>query len=505
MRMRLTVVLTTVRHLARWGHVCAAGCLGAVVTAGSVAIPPASGAAAAGSKPRGAIVQLGGKPGCVYEPASKRLRGKCAEAVALSAPRSVAVSPDGRNVYVGSTGSDSVAAFSRSRSDGTLVPLQGRDACVAADSHGKRCSVGRLLINVSSVLVSRDGRNVYALASGRGVAVFRRDRASGALVQLSGPDGCVGDQASDAACRVGVAMDDAQAVALSPDGRNVYVASPTTDSVAVFTRNPATGALHQPSGEAACIAEPPADEETGQLLPCGQARGLSEPSAIGVSADGRNVYVGGSETLAVFARDPRTGALRQLDGDGGCFSSPLRADLIPCTAANGLGQATQVLAAPDGSQVFVSAYPIVTDAGLDNGVAVFRRSRANGDLTQPEGNQGCLSDLGDPCMTARGLNTDPKLPFNSNNLALSPDGRSLYLTTIASGKASGTISVFDRGGGRLTQLPGRDGCVGSAADGCAPARAIQGVSAAVVSPDGRNVYATSYWDSAVAVFSRTTS
>ena len=44
------------------------------------------------------------------------------------------------------------------------------------------------------------------------------------------------------------------AVAISPDGKNVYVASSRSDAIAVFRRNARTGRLAQRSGAAGCIA-----------------------------------------------------------------------------------------------------------------------------------------------------------------------------------------------------------------------------------------------------------
>ncbi len=361
---------------------------------------------------------------------------------------------------------------------------------------------GNALFNVSSLVMSADGRNVYALAPKYGVAVLRRDPGSGTLSQLKGMAGCVGTQPS---CAVATAMDDPEAIALSPEGRNLYVVSTSSDSVAAFARDPSTGALRQLAGAQGCVAEPSGDEETGTPLACVQVRALQQPSALAVSPDGRNVYVGGYEEVAVFARDPASGALSQDGKPSACLSSPVLSDLIPCTPANALGESTQVTVSPSGDSVLVSAYPVVTEAGIDNAVALLQRNPNSGELTQAADAAGCVSDLGGACVKARGLKTDTTLPFDSNNLAISPDSRSVYLTTIASGAASGTISVFTRSTTRrLTQLAGTFGCAGVRADGCAPARAIQGVSSAAVSPDGRNLYATSYWDDAVAVFSRAT-
>ena len=45
-----------------------------------------------------------------------------------------------------------------------------------------------------------------------------------------------------------------RAIAVSPDGRHVYVASSKSDAIAIFARDPQTGALAQAEGKGGCIA-----------------------------------------------------------------------------------------------------------------------------------------------------------------------------------------------------------------------------------------------------------
>jgi DNA-binding beta-propeller fold protein YncE len=69
-----------------------------------------------------------------------------------------------------------VAAFARDRRTGALTQLPGTDACVSEDGAGGACADGVGLIVADSVAVSRDGRNVYVASEGNAVAVFARDR-----------------------------------------------------------------------------------------------------------------------------------------------------------------------------------------------------------------------------------------------------------------------------------------------------------------------------------------
>ncbi|MDX6493396.1 MAG: hypothetical protein QOH02_1331, partial [Gaiellaceae bacterium] len=305
------------------------------------------GTAGGASRPRGALLQLGKKRGCVYSPSTAGTQGSslarlCARGVALETPLSVAVSPDGRNVYVAAAGADAVSAFSRAPKDGGLQQLQGANACVTSDSADGRCKHGRALSGVSALVLSRDGRSVYALAPHIGVAVLARNSKSGALAQLPGTNGCVGDADTEGDCVVVPAMDDPSGVAISPDGRNVYVTSASTNSVAVFARDAKSGRLTQLPGEAGCMFEPSSDpQDAGPPQACRNAVALQAPAATTVSADGKNVYVAGEDMVAVFARNSSDGSLAQLPGSSGCVASadlinPDLPDALPCVAARSL-------------------------------------------------------------------------------------------------------------------------------------------------------------------------
>jgi DNA-binding beta-propeller fold protein YncE len=88
-----------------------------------------------------------------------------------------------------------------------------------------------------SVAVSPDGRNVYAASQASdSVSVYAFDPATGTLSQLPGTSGCVSEDGTDGAggtCANGKALEIANAVAVSPDGKNVYVGAAGTDGLAV--------------------------------------------------------------------------------------------------------------------------------------------------------------------------------------------------------------------------------------------------------------------------------
>jgi DNA-binding beta-propeller fold protein YncE len=472
--------------------------------------------AGAASAPAGALSQLVGMAGCVYEPppadaGPSALQGVCAPGRALVAPSAVVVSPDGGSVYVAAAGEDAVAVFARDAGSGVLRQLPGARGCVAEDTDSG-CAAAHPLFGVDVLAVSPDGRNLYA-ASENGVVVFSRQAGSGEIRQLAAPVGCL-TGGGDGACTTAVGMDAPTGLAISPDGGSVYVASSGGGSVAVFSRNSATGALSQLAGAAACVAPEAADPggvDDNATSPCTAVVGLNSPPAksgeqtsVAVSPDGKSVYVASYEAVAVFSRSA-SGALSQAGAPAGCVATRDAIDEgLDCAEARGLGFGTGIVVAPDGQTVAVSSSPILTaDFLVDSGVAVFRRNPATGSLGQSAGAGGCVTDLGAPlgCSHGRGLGTDPNAEYSPNAVALGADGKTLYVATVrGSGDETGTISTFALGAsGTLTQLPGRFGCLGPPGGGCESVRGMTGSAAVAVSRDGRNVYAAGYSSDSIVV------
>lgn len=200
----------------------------------------------------GTLTQKAGTAGCISDTGSG---GACADGVALSFPRFVAVSPDGTSVYVVSSGSDAVAVFDRAF-NGFLSQKAGSAGCVSQD--GKfGCGSGRVLDSPNSLAVSPDGTSVYVTSSLDVVEVFDR-AANGALTQRAGTEACIQEEGLFG-CADGKALDRTSSVAVSPDGASVYVTGmfdsliPDDGAVAVFDRA-ANGALTQKAGTAGCIS-----------------------------------------------------------------------------------------------------------------------------------------------------------------------------------------------------------------------------------------------------------
>jgi DNA-binding beta-propeller fold protein YncE len=104
---------------------------------------------------------------------------------------------------------------------------------------------------VRSVTISPDGASAYAASfSSNAVAIFDRNPTTGALTQKPGTAGCISETGTAGACVDGTALDGAVSVTVSPDGTSAYVASLGGDAVAIFDRDtpPQTTIDSGPSG-----------------------------------------------------------------------------------------------------------------------------------------------------------------------------------------------------------------------------------------------------------------
>jgi DNA-binding beta-propeller fold protein YncE len=345
--------------------------------------------------------------GCVKDALESDL-GLCNSGYPLPNPRSMAISPDGKWAYVVSALSESppwrnVAIFNRDPTTGLLIPTGFVPTGVAATGAG-------------SITLSPDGENVYIASSyfeisageersvSEAVSEFKRDAVSGELGSLN----CISERGLNGICEDGVALEGATSVAVSPDGKHVYVASRISNAIAYFSRDTSTGEL-----TAAGVASPAA---------------LSGPRSVTVSPDGKNLYAAADtgDAVVVFDRNAVSGALTQKALPAGCIS---QTGAGSCTDGEGLNGPNSVTVSPDGESVYVGS--LVSDA-----VALFERDTATGALAQKPGKAGCISSngaLAAVCETGIGLN-------GIRSLIVSPDGKSLYTAATV----DGTVAIFDR-------------------------------------------------------------
>jgi DNA-binding beta-propeller fold protein YncE len=439
-------------------------------------------AAGATAAQPGTLTQLKGTKGCLVDRSAPS--NGCAKARALKGPgpfmgsRAIAVSPDGKNVYVASSGSDAIAIFSRDRRAGVLKQPAGSGGCVAAKG-ANGCGEAIGLDEPNSVAISPDGRGVYATSrAGNSIASFVRNPKTGALRQLPPPlSGCISG-VSIPSCATGLALLAPDVVVVSPDGNNVYVGSFFGNSVAAFSRNPSTGALTQLAGSAACIAE-----ATGG---CTTGIALKSVEGLAISGDGASVYAATalSNAVVVLSRNASTGALAQATDGSGCV---VAATLNGCTVGVQLAGANAIAVSPDDDDVYATSL-------FSNSVTSFNRAPSSGALTQKVGTAGCLVWLrAVGCSFGQALSAP-------EGLVVSPDGEYVYVAAFT----TGAIVVLGRNeSGQVEQEPGSAGCVAQrGVPGCTRGRALKGVSSVAVSPDSRFVYSTSFNSNAVDVFRR---
>jgi DNA-binding beta-propeller fold protein YncE len=345
---------------------------------------------------------------------------------------------------------------------GALTQLSGADGCiVGAGNDAGHCATVRALagpgpfVGSHAVAVSPDGANVYAAsAHADAIVVFARDARTGALTQPAGAAGCIALGGADG-CASATTLDGPNSVVVSPDGATVYATARDSNAVVAFARDASTGALTQ----AGCVSTGGGD--------CAPGRGLRGADAVAVSPDGRNVYVGAFDGNAVasFNRDAASGALTQI----GCRSIDTTEG---CTYDMLLGGVEGITVSPDGSSVYAAA-------ALANTIVGYTRA-GDGTLTP----NGCATACGAPgCAPVRSMS-------GPNAVVVSPDGATAYTTAVL----SNALALLGRASnGTLSQLAGPAGCVAALpAAFCSLARGMSRPEGLAVSPDGRTVYTASF-------------
>ena len=251
--------------------------------------------------------------------------------------------------------------------------------------------------------VSPDGRSVYVAGlGGDSISHLFRDPATGQLAL----DGCLNNDGSQS-CRdlPNAPLNRAAGVAVSPDGRSVYVTAYRSDAVLHFFREPAGQLFYD-----GCLAN---DDTQGCVDLPGEP--FNGAAGVAVSPDGASVYVAAGNAVAQFAVDGPAGQIAYRgclneDGSSSCVE-------VPGEPLNGV---TDVAVSPDGRLVYVAAFD----------------SDAVGYLLRNPGSEldwdGCLNNDGsDGCENVTGAPLD-----GPPGITVSPDGRSVYVASAESDSIS---------------------------------------------------------------------
>ncbi|MEA2494979.1 MAG: hypothetical protein QOJ29_2890, partial [Thermoleophilaceae bacterium] len=449
-------------------------------------------AASAATNP-GGLLQLPPPNDCV----SSTPGSNCGTVVngGLGSARSVAVNPGGANAYVASS-AGSLSTFGRNGQTGAL----SFTACVKDPSSTEACpsNTNRPLAQAAWVVATDDFVYV-ASRTGNAVTEFSRDAGTGQLTLI----GCISQTGANSAggplCQSSSGLTGVDRLALSDDGNNLYAVSPSNSSLA--TLNIAgNGTLSAGS----CLRGTASTDVACGTTP---VPGLNGANAVEVAPDGLTVHVTATSTsgnvsyLTSYTRGSG-GSLTQSQ----CFHSSGAASdpdvaAPPCNAnpapVFGLNGADGVRTSPDDKNVYVASASGTSGPTFGNSLVTFNRNTTTGALS---GNR-CLHD---PAATVEncGASTTAVGLKGAFDIALTPDGQSLYVTA----RDGNDVAEFSRntGTGNVTQLAGNDACIGGAGNtdctGNNTAKGLSGASGIALSPTGFFAYVAAPGSSAVAEF-----
>lgn len=473
--------------------------------------------------PGGELAQLADAAGCVSQAGDLG----CAQGNVPGDSRyaQMAVSANSKHVYAvfGTSSTDyGVVSYSRNLATGQLTEI-GCITETGTDGHDAPggCANGKALYQPSSLALSPDGRFVYV--GGRAaVAVLNRNTTTGALTQSDTTSGCVSKDGLDTynadmpgfdefevkVCQTGMrgitSFEGPERVRLSRDGKHLYVHNNppiSNGQLAAFTRNATTGALTQLAGAAGCMTANGSDGAGGTCttVPLLADNGLEE---MALSADGKHAYVAGYRDLMLFTRNTTTGALAIhpevacLNGDGG----------RGCVPVAGMETADNVRVSPDDKHVYV-----LSDTG--DGVLSLLNRTATGKLVQPAAGQF-------RCLVGENYNTVPSDDHEAgcvellgmdepNNFEISPDGGSVH---VGQDQGLGIVNLDrDRVTGALSAVAaphfchshtGKNTAFDSVVGDCEILRAGWDTRALAITPDGKSLYGASIGSRAITVLAR---
>ncbi len=162
--------------------------------------------------------------------------GCLTSATAINGTEDMTINSAGTFAYVNSFDDDAVVELSRNASTGALSQIGCVETgngpavgCGTTNALGIDAPLG--------VALSPDGTNLYVSSSGdQAEAAFAVNSTTGLITQLGTPYNCVTSNSSGCGTNDATGLNSARRVVVSPDGKNVYVADQGGDGIAELAR-----------------------------------------------------------------------------------------------------------------------------------------------------------------------------------------------------------------------------------------------------------------------------
>jgi DNA-binding beta-propeller fold protein YncE len=189
----------------------------------------------------GGLTPIAGTGGCAVNGGAGDSLDPCTAVRGMNGPQGLQVSPDGRFVTVGANGDNGITVLTRA-ADGTLSQATGAAGCVNETSSNS-CGPARTSQSVYGMQFTPDGSTLIAAAYGQTSAssalAFFDVGSDGTLTQRAGTRGCITDTGADSGglpgrCTVGRGVLGPQGLAMTGDGKWLYVAGSSDSGVAGF-------------------------------------------------------------------------------------------------------------------------------------------------------------------------------------------------------------------------------------------------------------------------------
>jgi 6-phosphogluconolactonase (cycloisomerase 2 family) len=205
----------------------------------------------------------------------------------------VAISPNGESLYVSSEHDAALVRFARNKENGTIGPQD----CIDDDTGPDTCAdQAKGLVSPESLVLSPKGDSLYLVAEGsHAVLRFDRNKSSGSLK----PKGCIEDkqEGTDGCPDKAHGLSEAGGLAISPNGKALYVSAGGDDAVTAIKRKNSGSIKVQ-----GCVDDN--DNGSGEGKCDSKTDGLGEPEGVAVSPDGKHIYVAaeGDDAVVLLKR-----------------------------------------------------------------------------------------------------------------------------------------------------------------------------------------------------------